>query len=482
MATNYWKTLLEKANRLAHDRTGFEQVFYHKCEVNRNWTEAAIAKGFVEAGFSVPSKTHMNAFVNAFHNYIERKTAKATVNAELFKPGRPQMAPTGSRSASAGKIVFATKKYFITSTGTYLNSILGKARNEIRNEVKKRFPQLSRRERNKTTNPLQFAHGEGSDGVVSTLGAMSQGEKALNEANSEGGIKRLLSVLENNLANVASAGLIQAIGVASLRDYMITQLKIDIDINEKTIGDKVSFKDSFVISGAAKIQTDGYMFDKPSSQPIISKINKIYLKAVQDGIRKEKLLGNKEYSSSPKLKDRFKSAATKQIRLGFQKANKISNKKGKFTVIGKGKHENFRKKDKVTITDKGTKRTRGRVFNKAKIPGVRQGKQTSINPISLMNLINAVLTEEIKEKMTLPRLQNQTGRFAESARVQRVTTGQRGGNLTIDYTYLKRPYQTFEPGFKQGSVFRDPRSLIGTTIREVATGIMGNRFLTIRRL
>jgi|TARA_B100001939_G_scaffold348097_1_gene372615 hypothetical protein len=478
MATSYWTNLLKKANRIAHDRTGFEQIYYHKCEINRAWTEAAIAKGFTDAGFGVPGKTHMKAFVDAFHNYISKKTQKARTVGTLFKKGRPEMAPVGRKSATQGKVVFATNRYFITSTGTYLNTILGNARNEIRKEVKKRFPQLTRKQQNETTNPLQFAHGEGTDDVITTLGALSQGEKVLNEANSQEGIQKLLNVLDENFANVASAGLIQSVSVASLRDYMKTQLKIDIDINEKSIGDKVTFKDEFLISGAAKIQTTGYMFDKPSADPIISGINKRYLEAVQKALRQNNLLGNKEYSSSPRLKERAKSATIKQVRLGFKELQLNPN----FQVIAKGKHENFKKKTSKTITDTGNKRTRTRTFRKAMVNQVGgQDRKTTTSPISLMALINAKLPDVMIDKMKEPRLQERTGRFRGSARVQRITTGARGGSMTIDYTYLKYPYQTFEPGFAQGSIKRDPRSLIGSSIREIATGIVGKRFMTIRR-
>jgi len=46
---------------------------------------------------------------------------------------------------------------------------------------------------------------------------------------------------------------------------------------------------------------------------------------------------------------------------------------------------------------------------------------------------------------------------------------------------MKMPYQTFEPGFAQGSTHRDPRKLIGGTIREVAQRLTGNKFITTRR-
>ena len=62
-----------------------------------------------------------------------------------------------------------------------------------------------------------------------------------------------------------------------------------------------------------------------------------------------------------------------------------------------------------------------------------------------------------------------------------VTQGPRGGT-ELDYTYMKNPYQTFEPGFKQGSTMRDPRKIIGESIREIATAILGRQPHTIRRV
>ena len=79
-----------------------------------------------------------------------------------------------------------------------------------------------------------------------------------------------------------------------------------------------------------------------------------------------------------------------------------------------------------------------------------------------------------------PALQNRTGRFRRSAEVTNVNIGPRGGTQ-IDYTYMKDHYQTFEPGGKMGSVNRDPRRLIGGTIREIAQEITGRKFITTRR-
>ena len=47
---------------------------------------------------------------------------------------------------------------------------------------------------------------------------------------------------------------------------------------------------------------------------------------------------------------------------------------------------------------------------------------------------------------------------------------------------MKDPYATFEPGGKMGSRDRDPRKLIGGTIREIAMEITGNKFIRTRSM
>ena len=103
------------------------------------------------------------------------------------------------------------------------------------------------------------------------------------------------------------------------------------------------------------------------------------------------------------------------------------------------------------------------------------------NPLALATLINRALPEVVASKMTVPALQYRTGRFSRSAEVKNVSVGARGGTV-IEYTYMKDPYQTFEPGNAQGSTFRDPRKIIGESIRQIAQGIVGNKFLTTRRV
>ena len=80
-----------------------------------------------------------------------------------------------------------------------------------------------------------------------------------------------------------------------------------------------------------------------------------------------------------------------------------------------------------------------------------------------------------------PALTNRTGRFRRSAQVTNVLVGPRGG-VEAEYTYMKDPYATFEPGGRMGSTYRDPRKIIGESVREIASKLTGNKFIKVRRI
>lgn len=154
----------------------------------------------------------------------------------------------------------------------------------------------------------------------------------------------------------------------------------------------------------------------------------------------------------------------------------------------------FKKKTKKQNRAKVSGKKKGRTTRKitaaaragAAARGTKKGRSissaaTSQSPIALRNLLNEVLPQQVAQKMNAPYLRFRTGRFANSVRVDSLIQGPRGGTY-IDYTYMKNPYQTFEPGFKQGSAQRDPRKIIGESIRELAIGILGRQPTQIRRL
>ena len=51
--------------------------------------------------------------------------------------------------------------------------------------------------------------------------------------------------------------------------------------------------------------------------------------------------------------------------------------------------------------------------------------------------------------------------------------------VEISYDYMQDPYRVFEPGSGSplATTGRDPKKIIGGTIRELAQQIMGSRFL-----
>jgi hypothetical protein len=52
--------------------------------------------------------------------------------------------------------------------------------------------------------------------------------------------------------------------------------------------------------------------------------------------------------------------------------------------------------------------------------------------------------------------------------------------ITAFYRYQKNPYQTFEPGYRQGSPkTRDPKLLIAGSIREIAATVVGNNLRAV---
>lgn len=172
----------------------------------------------------------------------------------------------------------------------------------------------------------------------------------------------------------------------------------------------------------------------------------------------------------------FKNATKPDMRF---KVNKALLKKAQ-KASGK-KSTSIKTKRKAT---KGRSRLVGAAAGSRKKPKKNAAQRaegaTQPSPIALRNILNEALPEMVASKMTTPALQFRTGRFANSARVENVNMGPRGGTH-IDYTYMRNPYETFEPGNKQGSTQRDPRKIIGASIRELATGILGRQPTSIRR-
>lgn len=197
------------------------------------------------------------------------------------------------------------------------------------------------------------------------------------------------------------------------------------------------------------------------------------------------------FIDSPSPKDKIEKAAIALIAAGVM--DDISEKYVKKDISSKLSKENKTGSKKSKTKAKGRSAKRRQTSTKAKALGLAQasrrrnnasglaGQMAARNPIALKELIQAALPDEILERMTLPALVNRTGRFRQSATITNVLIGARGGT-EVEYTYMKDPYQTFEPGGKRGGTYRDPRRIIGGAIKDIAMDLTGNKFIRTRRV
>jgi len=116
-----------------------------------------------------------------------------------------------------------------------------------------------------------------------------------------------------------------------------------------------------------------------------------------------------------------------------------------------------------------------------KLPTFKQLEAGADIPLfSIQALINEALSQQIKDNMGESfdppvLLRNQTGRFAESAKLLTLTRSSVGA-MRGTYTYQKNPGQVFEPGRKLGTAKRNPKVYIEGSIRELAMAIMKRKF------
>lgn len=134
---------------------------------------------------------------------------------------------------------------------------------------------------------------------------------------------------------------------------------------------------------------------------------------------------------------------------------------------------------KASIQLKGTPQN----LKQVKLPKLRTNKGQFTSLASLQSLLNSALRIQIQKNMGSGNrkdiLNYRTGRFASSAKVERMSQS-REGMITAFYTYMKSPYQTFSSGGMQAfPKTRDPKLLISKSIREIAANLVGNRLRAV---
>ena len=131
------------------------------------------------------------------------------------------------------------------------------------------------------------------------------------------------------------------------------------------------------------------------------------------------------------------------------------------------------------------KKAKSRGVTRKSYPKVSAGNKVPPPRMELRNILgvlNNQLPERVASNMGSPRLENRTGRFAQSVRATDVAQTPQGFP-SIGYTYMRNRYGVYEStsGTRYADVERDPRTLIDQSIREIVIGFGLGRIYTRRQ-
>ena len=337
-------------------------------------------------------------------------------------------------------------------------------------------------------------HGDLKQGVKTTVASYKGRSKVAEEA------KKRRKVRNDLAESMYSRGLfpttwtqfqVEAEFDRKLLDFIDTEYGFEVLQDNPIDGSKL--EDEYVL-----VQTTrGTQKENKRMQETGADKDKVFDQMIEEGVKavrkdmlerfSKKRFGDTIEASTP-LRERGKRAVTKQV-VGHLKKGTKGSKNVKVTSTEK-KPVRGKKYNTPKVTAKGkkgkTRKSKARKPNSKVLLAARSGNRTATkgqSPIALLTLINKVLPRELMKNMTgvYPRsLENRTGRFRQSAQVTQVIPFPQ--SVEIQYTYMKDPYEVFEPGSGNplASTGRDPRRIIGGTIREIAQEMMGTKYGLVR--
>jgi hypothetical protein len=273
-------------------------------------------------------------------------------------------------------------------------------------------------------------------------------------------------------------------------EYVMEEILKDVDITSVDEFDANNLNQDFSKTIEGRIDPHN-KFGSEKSDKSRAFITKFYKKELDKAIRAGKLksLSPKE-AAEFKASESFNQSRKRLLALvvaGQMRNNSRMKVESKFK---KTKHSQTKKVKAKTSTRKGRVSTKTLVAKGASVAYGARVTKSNIGLSTIMSQLNASLPRHLKRNMEPPALQYRgrgnprqgTGPFNTGVRVTSVTPHKKvRGGLNINYTYEKYPYQTFEPGFKQGSTLRDPRKLIEESVRDVMIERKRTQFLNFRR-
>ena len=199
-------------------------------------------------------------------------------------------------------------------------------------------------------------------------------------------------------------------------------------------------------------------------------------------LEKQKL---EDLKGSPSITDNAETAVAYELMRSFKQGKNVR-------VTGPKTKNTSRPKNRV-IESSSSKRgpSKKKSAPKAAIAtiaatrgaGGKSARSTRLSsPINLLAILNNKINRTVQKNMGAPRLENQTGTFANSVKITDISATPQGFP-SIGYTYQRQPYEVFESssGSRFSSIQRDPRSLIDASIREIAAQLVEGRIYTRRQ-
>lgn len=268
-----------------------------------------------------------------------------------------------------------------------------------------------------------------------------------------------------DFASISGNRLLEQYVTESLNDLYSIQANIDY-----------SFKNSApeVLSGVESILGEAYIVVTLQTYDKNQEFSRAETKIFDELVRKIANLASAELrkrffgiSGSNTLLEDIAEGLANTIRFGKAKLKSHRTQKSKTSKQSINKPAKLPKNKGIVV----------------KVPKPKTTIKLPSNLTNLQNLLNARLVDQVKQNMgngTRSDVLNlQTGRFAESVEVTRLSES-RQGMITAFYTYMKNPYATFSAGGRQEFPrSRDPKTLISRSIREIAAEQVRNRLRSV---
>lgn len=228
-----------------------------------------------------------------------------------------------------------------------------------------------------------------------------------------------------------------------------------------------------------------------ASAPIIDELRRLFKATDEAAVRsisKSSVLGNKllRTKGSPSYLELLVASIISTLTTGKPSTKLYTTPD---TLVAENKVKVNLSKNTEAIKDLKAQKARiQKKQPKTRLPALRDlstGRFTSLASLQvlldrhLQDVVSANMGDEGYPGGQRRILNYRTGRFAASAKVERLAQS-KAGMITAFYTYMKNPYATFSTGgAQQYPKTRDPKLLISKSIHEIAATLVGNRLRAV---